>query len=242
MSRKAQALVAAIIVIGVLAVGGVGGYFAWQNHLYVQTDDASVAGNVLNVYPTTSGTLTAWNVGMGQHVTAGTVLGTIHVDTPAAAAASSPTPSPSPSPSPSAGAREQPASFDVLLKAPENGLVVQSAGFAGQQVVAGSTALASIVDPTSVWILAYVNEGDVHRLSNGQRVDVHVDATPDVSYGGSVDVVDLATQSTFSALPSLNSGSSFTKVTQRVPVRIKLDANPGGLPVGGSAEVTIHVS
>jgi multidrug resistance efflux pump len=240
MSRRAQALVAAIIVIGVLAVGGVAGYFGWQNHLYVQTDDASVAGNVVNIYPTANGTLTAWNVSMGQHVTAGTVLGTIQVNTPAPATTSSP--SPSPSPSPSAGTREQqPASFDVQLKAPANGLVVQSSGFAGQQVLAGSTPLAAVVDPGSVWILAYVNEGDVHRLSNGQRVDVHVDATPDVNYGGSVDVVDLATQSTFSALPNLSSGS-FTKVTQRVPVRIKLDANPGALPVGGSAEVTIHVS
>lgn len=219
MSRRARVLLVSIVTTGVLAATGIAGYFAWQDHLYVRSDDATVAGNIVFLYPGGTGTLTAWNAAMGKHVSAGTVLGTVHPD-----------------PNP---AQVLP---DVKIAAPIDGTIVQSSAVVGQHVVAGSTALGALVDPSSLWIVAYVDEGSIHRLQVGQRADVHVDALPDNSFSGSVAVIGQATQSSLSALPASNVSGSFTKVAQRVPVRIDLDArSPVGLPVGGNAEVTIHV-
>jgi multidrug resistance efflux pump len=226
MSRTAKSVLAGIAGVGVLAVAGIAGYFAWQGQLYVKTDNASVAGNVVNLYPAVSGTLLSWNAVMGRPVSAGSVLGTIQPDVAAADGAT-----------PRASA---PAPAQVL--APMDGVIAQSTAVLGQQVIAGSTQLGVLIDTRNLWIVAYVDEGSLHRVQVGQRVDVHADALPDSSLGGSVAAIDLATQSTLSALPAINTGGAFTKVTQRVPVRINLDTGtPGGLPVGSSAEVTIHV-
>jgi multidrug resistance efflux pump len=226
MSRRARSLLVGIAVIGVLAASGIVGYFTLQDELYVKTDDANVAGNVVYLYPSTTGTLLTWSAVMGRQVTAGTVLGTVQADQAL----------------PQSVAGRAVASAETPILAPIYGVVAQSTAVIGQQVIAGSTQLGVLVDTSNLWIVAYVDEGSLHRVHVGQRVDVHADALPDSSLGGSVAAIDWATQSTLSALPIINSGS-FTKVTQRVPVRIDLDAHaPAGLPVGSSAEVTIHVS
>jgi multidrug resistance efflux pump len=225
LSRTAKSLLAGIAAVGVLAVAGIVGYFAWQGQLYVKTDNASVAGNVVYLYPGTSGTLLSWNAAMGRPVTAGSVLGTIQPDPGAQDTA----------------ARAQ-AAAAVPVLAPIDGVIAQTSAVIGQQVAAGSTQLGVLVDTANLWIVAYVDEGSLHRVQVGQRVDIHADALPDSELAGSVAVIDRATQSTLSALPAVTNGGSFTKVTQRVPVRINLDTGtPGGLPVGSSAEVTIHV-
>ena len=222
MSRTAKSLLAGIAGVGVLAVAGIAGYFAWQGQLYVKTDNASVAGNVVNLYPAVTGTLLSWNAVMGRSVTAGSVLGTIQPDAAA---------------EPDAAARGP-----AQVPAPMDGVIAQTTAVVGQQVVAGSTQLGVLVDTNDLWIVAYVDEGSLHRVQVGQRVDVHADALPDSSLGGSVAAIDRATQSKLSALPTVSNGGTFTKVNQRVPVRINLDTGtPGGLPVGSSAEVTIHV-
>jgi len=231
MSKRGRNVLVGVIAIGVLALAGIAGYFAWQDALYVKTDDASVAGNVVYVYASTSGTLTKWSAPMGKQVTAGTLLGSIQADQ--SGQQSGPQSSP--------GRTVPPGDTPVL--APIDGVVAQSVAVTGQQVVAATTLLGVLVDTSHLWIVANVDESSLGRVHVGQRVDVHADALPDGILGGSVSAVGRATQSTLSTLPITSGGGSFTKVTQRVPVRIDLDISaPGGLPVGSSVEVTIHVS
>jgi multidrug resistance efflux pump len=200
-------------------VAAIAGYFAYQNHLYVTTDDAQVTGNVVNVYPNATGILKSWDVAMGQNVTAGAVLGVIYMG----------------------GGSGRPGG-DADVTAPIAGVVVQSSAVVGQQVFAGSAPIAAVVDPGSLWVVAYVTEADVRRVAPGQRVDIRVDALPGATFTGTVQAIDVATQSTFSLIPNINTSGSFTKVSQRIPVNISLDSLQGGLAVGESAVVTIHVN
>jgi len=226
MSRRAGAVLAGISVVGVLLIAGIAAWFAWQDSLYVKTDDANVAGPVAYVSSSAGGRLMTWTATMGRSVTAGAVLGTIQPDQAV---------------SPAGVAARATAPVEVPVLAPIDGVVAQTTGVVGQRVVAGTTQLAVLVDTANLWIVAYVDEGSLHRVHVGQHVDVHTDALPDSDLGGSVTAIDQATQATLSGLPIANGSGSFTKVAQRVPVRISLDAGaPVGLPVGSSAEVTIH--
>src|SRR5712691_2071821 len=95
MSRRAGAVLAGISVVGVLLIAGIAAWFAWQDSLYVKTDDANVAGPVVYVSPSAGGTLMTWTATMGRRVTAGAVLGTIQPDQgvlPAGVAARAPAP------------------------------------------------------------------------------------------------------------------------------------------------------
>ncbi len=218
---RSRRLVAIILGLGVVVGVSIAAYLVWDDEHFVRTDDAAVAGNVVDVSPAVAGKLLSWNAHVGQTVRAGTLLGAIRVEGAAVPGA--------------------PAAY-VDVKAPAAGVVVQTTAVAGQLVAPGAP-LAVVADVADLWVTANVNEQDVHRLRLGQRVDVSVDALPGVRLSGSVEAIAQATQSTFSILPTSNSGGQFTKVSQLVPVRIRLDpeAMAAGLAVGESAEVTIHV-
>ena len=205
------------------AVGGlalaIGAYIAWDTDHNVRTDNATVAGSVVSVFSPAAGTLRSWDAVLGQAVSAGAALGTVRVE----------------------GAGGQQFMF-VEVRAPIDGVVVQSNAVIGQQVFPGAGGpLAVVADTANVWVVANVNEGDVHRLHVGQPVDVTVDAVPGTTFAGTVEALTDATQSTFSVFPALNANGSFTKVAQVLPVRIRLAPHAARLAVGESAAVAIHV-
>ena len=92
-------------------------------------------------------------------------------------------------------------------------------------------------------VVAYVDENAINNVSTGQSVDIHIDAYSDTSFTGHVVQVIPAAAGQFSLLPNQDPTSgNFTKVGQRIPVVISLDANSGKLIMPGmSAEVTIHI-
>ena len=94
-------------------------------------------------------------------------------------------------------------------------------------VVAGDVArfgqpLFSLTDP-NVWITANLEEYKVQHIKEGDPVKVHIDAYPELDFSGSVFVVRAATAGQFSLIPPDNATGNFTKVVQRVPVKIWLD-------------------
>ncbi len=219
--RPSRRIVAVVLGIGVAIGAAVAAYLVWDDQHFVRTDNASVAGNVVTVSSPASGKLLSWTAQVGQTVRPGTLLGAVRVE----------------------GATAVGATATYLdVKAPAAGVVVQTTGIAGQLVSPGAP-LAVIADVADLWVTANVNEQDLHRLRVGQRVDVSIDALPGVRVGGSIQAIAQATQSTFSLLPTSNTGGQFTKVSQLVPVKIRLDPESmaAGLAVGESAEVTIHV-
>jgi membrane fusion protein, multidrug efflux system len=108
-------------------------------------------------------------------------------------------------------------------------------GLVGTQVIA-------VLPLPNIWALANFKETQMTNIRLGQPARVTVDAFPDLKLTGHVDSWSPGTGSTFALLPPDNATGNFTKVVQRVPVKIVLDSNPSlGTLVrpGMSVEATI---
>jgi membrane fusion protein, multidrug efflux system len=127
------------------------------------------------------------------------------------------------------------------IVSPADGLVGQRQVRAGQFVNVG-TQVISVVPLPRIWVIANYKETQMTNVRLGQPARVTVDAFPDLTLTGHVDSWSPGTGSTFALLPPDNATGNFTKVVQRVPVKIVLDANPSlGTLVrpGLSVEATI---
>ncbi|HEY8965912.1 MAG TPA: HlyD family secretion protein, partial [Candidatus Methylacidiphilales bacterium] len=106
------------------------------------------------------------------------------------------------------------------IKAPSDGRVGRKQVEAGNRVAPGSSLLA-VVD--GAWIVANFKETQIGRMRVGQPVRVKIDGIPGRTFLGHVDSFAPGTGSTFALLPPDNATGNFTKVVQRVPVKIVID-------------------
>jgi membrane fusion protein (multidrug efflux system) len=112
------------------------------------------------------------------------------------------------------------------VTAPVSGIVSRKQVEVGQLVQAGQPLL-TIVSDTGVWITANFKETQLHDLKVGQDVDIDVDAYGGAAAKGKVESVSAATGAKFALLPPDNATGNFTKVVQRVPVRIRVTQGLG---------------
>jgi membrane fusion protein (multidrug efflux system) len=111
----------------------------------------------------------------------------------------------------------------------------------GQFVQAG-TPMFSIVNDSSYWIVANFKESQLESLTEGKKVNIRVDAYPDLNVQGTILSLSDATGAKFSLLPPDNSSGNFIKVTQRIPVKISIDnqaAFKNKLRAGMSVFITV---
>jgi membrane fusion protein (multidrug efflux system) len=128
------------------------------------------------------------------------------------------------------------------IVAPFTGTVSRKQVEIGQLVQAGQPLLTLVAD-TSVWVTANFKETQLADLRIGQHAELDVDSYPGCSAGGRVQSLSAATGARFALLPPDNSTGNFTKVVQRVPVRIQVDTGCGtGRPLRPGMSVTVHVS
>ena len=113
-------------------------------------------------------------------------------------------------------------SYTVII-APCNGTTGRKEIQEGQLIQPGQT-LVDLVDEHSKWIMANYKETQTSHISNGQSVDIEVDAVPDITFKGIVKSISQATGASFSLLPQDNSAGNFVKVEQRIPIRIEFSA------------------
>jgi membrane fusion protein, multidrug efflux system len=109
------------------------------------------------------------------------------------------------------------------IVAPENGIVSERKVHPGQLVSPG-TQVMSLVQ-SQVWVQANYKETQVRHIRTGDSAEIRVDAFPGVVIRGKVDQVSPASGSQFALLPPDNATGNFTKVVQRVPVKIVLDGS-----------------
>jgi membrane fusion protein (multidrug efflux system) len=122
--------------------------------------------------------------------------------------------------------REQRAHLDdMTVRSPIAGVVDKTFVEPGEYVAAGQPILMMHA-PEDVWIEANIKETDVRELAKGQPVDIHVAAYPDAAYRGRLAVIGGAATSEFALLPAPNPSGNFTKITQRIPVKILIEEGP----------------
>ncbi|MDQ0393987.1 HlyD family secretion protein [Labrys monachus] len=126
--------------------------------------------------------------------------------------------------------------------APVDGVVGNRTLRVGQYVQAG-TQLMAVVPLAAAYVVANYKETQLTGVRPGQAADIDVDMFPGVTFHGHVDSIAPASGQEFALLPPDNATGNFTKVVQRIPVKIVLDAgNPlaGGLRPGMSVYPTIE--
>ncbi len=128
------------------------------------------------------------------------------------------------------------------IVAPTSGVVSRKTVEVGQLVQPGQPLMA-VVPLDDIWVTANLKETETADVSAGDPVDITVDAYPGKHFRGHVESLSPATGAKFSMLPPDNATGNFTKVVQRIPVRIRLDgANDATHPLrpGMSVVATIQ--
>src|SRR5262249_10032849 len=127
------------------------------------------------------------------------------------------------------------------ITAPREGLASKKNIAAGQMLQAGQP-VCFVVPTEDVWVVANFKETQVGRMKPGQPAQISVDAYG-IELRGKVQSISGGTGARFSLLPAENATGNFTKVVQRIPVRIQIDSPPKDvvLRAGMSADVTVDV-
>lgn len=131
----------------------------------------------------------------------------------------------------------------AYLKSPIDGTVIKSNVIEGQ-LVAQTTVVCIVADISDAYIGANIEETDIIKIKVGQRVAVNLDAYPNKSFEAVVSEIEPAAQNSLTGgNQSISTGGTFTKVTQVIPVKIKLDGNNADLAkiLGTNATVKIKL-
>jgi membrane fusion protein (multidrug efflux system) len=121
--------------------------------------------------------------------------------------------------------------MDTRVTAPFAGIIGKRGAMVGQYVQPGQ-ALFSLVPDAQVWITANFKETQIEHMQAGQAVKVSLDAYPDDVFSGFIDSLAPASGSKFSLLPAENATGNFTKIVQRIPVRIRLERDQPSSAIG----------
>lgn len=216
--KKIMMLSASFVMLVIMA--GVAGYYWFMQAHYVITDDARIDGRIISVSTQITGKINDIYVGEGDLVKEGQNL-VRQTDL-----------------SLSSG-----ANIDLsVIKSPITGTVIQKTGNVGEIGTPGYPIMM-LADLKNLYVTAEVEETDLTKIRPKQLVEFTVDAFPGVAFTGQVISINKATVSTFSLLPSKNTGDSFTKVVQRIPVKISItDYHACQLVPGMNVTVKIHVA
>jgi membrane fusion protein (multidrug efflux system) len=136
------------------------------------------------------------------------------------------------------------AAYDLAqttVRAPASGMVAQASSVKVGQFVAAGTPVFSLVETGDTWVEANFKETQLTNMKPGQSADITLDTYPGRPFHATVQSIGAGTGAEFSLLPAQNATGNWVKVTQRIPVRLKVDdpdANVA-LRTGMSASVTV---
>lgn len=128
----------------------------------------------------------------------------------------------------------------TIVTAPQDGWITKRNVEMGNYVTPGQQ-IFSIVAP-EVWVTANFKETQLARMRPGQKVQISVDAYPQLNLEGHVDSIQMGSGSKFTAFPPENATGNFIKIVQRVPVKIVIDKGLDPklpLPLGISVVPTV---
>ena len=141
-------------------------------------------------------------------------------------------------------AQRDKAAYDLsqtTVTAPADGVIYQASSFKVGQYVGIGTPLFALVETEDTWIDANFKETQLTHMKPGQKADVVLDTYPGRTFHATVEAIGAGTGAEFSLLPAQNATGNWVKVTQRIPVRLKLDDASTDLPLrtGMSANVDV---
>ena len=129
----------------------------------------------------------------------------------------------------------------TVVRASMDGIVTNVPALQVGQYLKTAAPAFSLVATDHLWVEASPKETELTYVRPNQTVSVSVDAYPGVVWKGTVDSISPASGASFSLLPAQNTSGNWVKVVQRIPMRVRIDQEPGKPPlrVGMSAEVDV---
>lgn len=112
---------------------------------------------------------------------------------------------------------------NTRIFAPDDGIVAKEWLLPGDVVQPGQSVFTLTINK-NLWIVAFLEETKISEIHTGQDVRFTLDAFPGIRFRGKVFLVGSSTASVFSLIPANNASGNFTKVTQRIPIRISIEA------------------
>ncbi len=216
MKSNKKMLIIPVFLLMLLAVGGIVGYYWYNSTYFVSTDDSTIQGDLIKVTPQISGKLLEINIKDGQYVQKDQIIARQDM-----------------------GTLPDTSMDSSILRAPINGIVLKKQGNVGEIVTIGQP-LAIMVDPSNLYINANIDETKLKKVKIGQSVDITVDEYDGLKFTGKVTTIGDYANSALATIPTSNSGT-FTKVVQKVPVKISLLKNNYRLIPGTNTIVKIHI-
>jgi membrane fusion protein (multidrug efflux system) len=112
---------------------------------------------------------------------------------------------------------------NTKLYSPSDGIIAKRWLLPGD-IIQPSQSVFTLTSNGNKWVVAYLEETKISKISDGQDVKFTIDAFPHVKFFGKIFLTGSSTASVFSLIPANNASGNFTKVTQRIPVRISIDS------------------
>ncbi len=121
---------------------------------------------------------------------------------------------------------------NTKLYSPADGVVAKRWLLAGDIVQPGQSVF-TVTDKSVLWVVAFLEETKIREIREGQDVRFTIDAFPGEKFAGKVFYSGSSTASVFSLIPANNASGNFTKVTQRIPVKISIEKTLSGKDLSG---------
>ena len=254
-----QILINAIVVVVLLLIGGGVLYEVYESHNYVSTTNASVTVPSITVSALSAVQVASIPVSIGQRVSPGETLvalaqtgaggaaalgapvrGTTRTAKGKTAAASSSGTSATQSTGASVSSTSDASgTTGGKVASPVTGVVTALTATPGETVFPGQPLL-TLTQPQNASIVANVPETAIRNVKVGQSVNVTIDAYPGTTFTGTVSAIQPATQASLSLFPASALSGTFTKVTQLVPVMVRINTQGYQMYNGLSAEIRIQ--
>lgn len=136
------------------------------------------------------------------------------------------------------------AAYDLAqttVLAPADGVVYQASSFKVGQFVSVGTPLFALVETSDSWIDANFKETQLTNMKPGQKAEIVLDTYPGSTFEATVQAIGAGTGAEFSLLPAQNATGNWVKVTQRIPVRLKMDDKDAVLALRTGMSATVSV-
>lgn len=229
---KGKLILLVIVVLLVVVGASVFFYYNYEDTHFITTENAQVSADMISVSPLVTGKLSQWNVKEGDMVKKGQVLGRQDTGTLISSSAVN---------SAALGSTADTIASKADIVSPIDGMVVQSTVIEGEMVAPGSSVV-TIAKTSEMYITANIEETNIFKIKEGQKVDITIDAYGDKQFTGYVEHVGKTTNSVFNPFSNITTSGTFSKTTQLVPVKITLvGAGDLALYPGFNATVKIHI-
>lgn len=216
MIEKRKIIIIGILIAIVAALSSIAVYYWYENTYYVSTEDSRVSADLVNATPQIQGKLLEINAEEGDLVTKNEILARQEMNN-----------------LPDTSVEQS------LVRAPINGIIVRRQGTVGENFSVGQT-MFTLIDPSKLYIAANIEETKIGKIQVGQQVDITIDEYKSKKFTGKVKSIGEVSNSALSILPSSTSGT-FTKVVQRVPIKIELHEFDDKILPGTNAVIKIHI-